>query len=307
MGPGAIDTATVARESVADRRCFVIMPISTPSRLTATYQADSDHFAHVYDLLFVPAIVAAGFVPVPPAARGSDLIHAGIVKNLQEAEIVMCDVSTLNANVFFELGIRTALNKPVVFVRDSLTADIPFDAAIMHFHIYDAGLRAWELPGEVKKLTRHISEVDERAGGQNQLWKYFGLTEVAEPPPETPVVHPSDSPVERKLDELVQLVQQLRMERSRAGDPRRSPGVLLEEGFDGNRDDSPERRRNLAEFLKIVDETAKRHRTQIVLSRFDDHLIVDFGKDIYTTLDTDKIRMASLLLDGMTVEFTAQV
>ena len=42
---------------------------------------------------------------------GADLIHAQIVKNLQFADVVLCDVSTHNPNVFFELGIRTALNR----------------------------------------------------------------------------------------------------------------------------------------------------------------------------------------------------
>jgi hypothetical protein len=301
------DTDVEIVESVEDRRCFVIMPITTPERLAAAYSDDSDHFTHVYELLFVPAIRKAGFLPVPPAARGSDLIQAGIVKNLQEAEVVLCDVSALNANVFFELGIRTALNKPIVFVRDSVTADVPFDAAIMNFHTYDAHLRAWQLVQEIESLARHIAEVDQRSDGQSQLWKYFGLTEVAKPPPKTSASDLISTPVEQKLDDVLREVRELRVARSRSADPRRSPGVILEDGFDFYEEEDEARARALAEFAKYVDEVARRRRTQIVLSRFDDHLIVDFGKDVYLTQDTDRIRMASELLEGMTVEFTAQI
>jgi hypothetical protein len=304
----ALGTDTEVSESVEDRRCFVIMPITTPNRLATTYAEDADHFTHVYQLLFVPAIREAGFVPVPPAARGSDLIQAGIVKNLQEADIVLCDVSSLNANVFFELGIRTALNKPIIFVRDSVTLDVPFDAAIMNFHSYDAQLRAWQLPQEIDKLVKHIVEVAQRSDGHNQLWKYFGLTEVAKPPPKVDASELIASPVERKIDDVLREVRDLRSARSRSNDPRRNAGVVLEDGFDLDGDEGEDDlSRTLAEFVKLVDEVAKRRRTQIILSRFGNHLIVDFGKDVYLTQDTDRIRMASLLLEGISVEFLAQV
>lgn len=293
-------------ESVKDRRCFVIMPITTPPRLASTYTDDSDHFAHVFQLLFVPAIKVAGFLPIEPAARGSDLIQARIVKNLQEAEVVLCDVSALNANVFFELGIRTALNKPIVFVRDSITVDVPFDTSIMNFHTYDAQLRAWQLPQEIDRLATHIAEADQQSDGQNQLWKYFGLTEVAKPPPETDVTDLTPSPVHRTLEEIKYEIKKLQTVRTKSSNPRDNPGVVLEEGFDSGEDDA-DRSLVLAEFAKLIDGVAKRGRTQIVVSRFGDHLIVDFGKDIYLTQDMDRVRMASEMLEGMTIEFLTQI
>ena len=51
---------------------------------------------------------------MPPTASGSDLIHAKIIKNLETADLVLCDMSALNPNVFFEFGMRTALNKPAL-------------------------------------------------------------------------------------------------------------------------------------------------------------------------------------------------
>ena len=102
--------------------CFIAMPIGTPD--SSQYQGDRDHFKHVLEHLFVPAIEMAGMNPVRPVVKGSDLIHAEIIKQLETAELVLCDISTLNANVFFELGIRTALNRPVCIIRDELTSII---------------------------------------------------------------------------------------------------------------------------------------------------------------------------------------
>lgn len=84
------------------------MPITTPPELLAIYANDRDHFPHVLKHLFAPAIEKAQYEVIPPAAKGSDLIHAEIIKHLETADLVLCDMSTLNPNVFFELGIRTA-------------------------------------------------------------------------------------------------------------------------------------------------------------------------------------------------------
>lgn len=76
------------------------MPISTPESLTSTCANDNDHFSHVVDDLFRPAIEKAGLVAIPPIAESADLIYAEIIKNLEQADLVLCDMSTLNPNVF---------------------------------------------------------------------------------------------------------------------------------------------------------------------------------------------------------------
>ena len=52
-------------------------------------------------------------------------------------------MSILNPNVFFEFGIRTALNKPVSLVVDDKNPDIPFDPSIIHHHKYNSALQNW--------------------------------------------------------------------------------------------------------------------------------------------------------------------
>jgi hypothetical protein len=173
--------------------CFIIMPITTPEERIAQYGADPDHFLHVQDHLFIPAIQAAELDPVTPAAQGSDLIHAEIIYNLETADLVLCDITLLNANVFFELGIRTALNKPVCLVKDSLTARIPFDAALLNCHTYSNQLRPWSLARETTNLTKHIRDSRLRSDGTNTMWRRFGLTQVGQPSIE-------DNPLEAKID-----------------------------------------------------------------------------------------------------------
>lgn len=152
------------------------MPITTPPGCVETYGGDVEHFSHVLELLFEPAINAAGLEPVRPTAQGADLIHAEIVRNLETADLVLCDISSLNPNVFFELGIRTALDRPVCLARDSGT-EIPFDTGVLNYHEYDHQLSPWKLEHEVERLTEHLTVTMKRSSGQNGLWQHFGLTQ----------------------------------------------------------------------------------------------------------------------------------
>ena len=183
--------------------CFVIMPITTPDSRLQAYAGDSRHFGHVLDHLFIPAIKAAEFVPIPPAAKGAELIHGGIIKNLESADLVLCDMSILNPNVFFELGIRTALNKPVCLVRDDLTEVVPFDTNIINNHKYKGELAPWTLEGEIQALTSHIKASIETAPDSNALWSYFSMSLHAEPSEEK-------TGVEGKVDFLNMQIEGLR-------------------------------------------------------------------------------------------------
>src|SRR5262245_31430574 len=116
------------------KTCFIIMPINTPEDLVEFYNGDSDHFLHVLNCLFVPAVEACGLKAILPLVAGSEIIHGEIIKSLSSADLALCDISQLNANVFFEFGIRTALNKPVALVTDNTTANIPFDTGIINYH-----------------------------------------------------------------------------------------------------------------------------------------------------------------------------
>jgi hypothetical protein len=153
------------------KKCFIIMPITLPDpEVEHKYLNDIFHFTRVLEHLFVPAINNAGFRPVSPVTEGSKLIHADIINNLKTSDIVLCDMSALNPNVFFELGIRTALNKPVCMVVDHLTDNVPFDTSLLNYYKYNAYLQPWFLPNDIIGLTEHI-----RKSGLdcNSFWECF--------------------------------------------------------------------------------------------------------------------------------------
>jgi len=110
--------------------CFVVMPFREPH-------------GRRYPEIYVPAIADAGLRP----KRADDLfrpspIIGDIWKYTREAAVILADLSEINANVFYVLGLAHARSKPVVMVSDSLVT-IPFDLQGLRILIFDKEDSAW--------------------------------------------------------------------------------------------------------------------------------------------------------------------
>lgn len=184
-------------------KCFIIMPISTPDNWLQKYSNDKDHFQHVLNHLLIPSIIKAGLDPISPITKGSEIIQGDIISNIESADLVLCDMSILNPNVFFEFGIRTALNKPVCTIIDDVIENIPFDTAIINSHTYLSALNPWTLDKEILDLSIHIKESLNRSKGSNSLWKYFSIKSTAQPINTEPNV-------ENRIDLLTRQIEALR-------------------------------------------------------------------------------------------------
>ena len=162
------------------RRIFVVMPfgkkevpkkpridsIGEPTAKDEPLQVDFDD---VYKMLFRPALEAAGLQPF----RADDEESAGdILKDmfaeLVTADFVLADISILNANVFYELGIRHTVGPRGVICLHAGWANRPFDVAPQRTFKYDGQLfrvglardAAWEtkIAAEVSRLGNTLQK-----------------------------------------------------------------------------------------------------------------------------------------------------
>jgi hypothetical protein len=186
--------------------CFIIMPITTPKEMVDIYRGDKDHFIHVLERLFIPAIEKAGFHPIPPISKGSELILTNIITHLTKADLVLCDMSILNPNVFFEFGIRTALHKPVALVIDDITEKIPFDTTPINHQPYRSSLFSYEIEKDIDGLHKHIEETVKKSEGKNPLWKHFAVTQ-------TGSFHPESASIEDKFNLILSEIIELKKEK----------------------------------------------------------------------------------------------
>ncbi|MCH5297890.1 MAG: hypothetical protein J1E85_09495 [Ruminococcus sp.] len=119
------DDKTKSDDNKFKKTCFVMMPISKQPG----YDDDNDHFTKVYEQIFSPAIIKAGFIPHRvDENKISDSIINKIFDAIQKCPMALCDLSARNPNVLYELGLRQAYDLPVVLVKDEKT-DTIFDVS----------------------------------------------------------------------------------------------------------------------------------------------------------------------------------
>ena len=210
--------------------CFIISPVSTSEDIRKAYRGDANHFIQVLKKLVVPAVEKAGFNPIEPIMEGSDVIHAQIIRHLEQAPLVLCDISSLNPNVMLELGIRTALNKPVCIIKDDVTPAerVPFDLSIINNHTYHSD-PTWTLVSEIDKLASHLKQSS--ADTDNALWKYFALRLTAHPPEQKPG---TDNRLEVLISEVAALRKDVKaIKQPTPPSPATRPTAFVPTGYSG--------------------------------------------------------------------------
>ena len=116
--------------------CFVICPISDEGSET---RIRSDKLMRY---LIEPVCEVLKFTPIRiDTVAHNNSITEEIFKYLNEAELVISDITGHNRNCLYESGYRTALGKPIIFIRNKEVA-IPFDIANIRIYDYDLDVEA---------------------------------------------------------------------------------------------------------------------------------------------------------------------
>jgi hypothetical protein len=110
--------------------CFVMMPFQTP-------------LGGYFDTVYEPAIKKAGLkaLRADNEVFGTGKIIDQIWSGINSARVLLAELTSRNANVFYELGLAHALGKPVVLV--SRTQDVPFDVSHVRVIYYDLNDPFW--------------------------------------------------------------------------------------------------------------------------------------------------------------------
>jgi bifunctional UDP-N-acetylglucosamine pyrophosphorylase/glucosamine-1-phosphate N-acetyltransferase len=110
-----------------ETRCFIMMQFTEP-------------YSSLLGNVIRPALDAAGFFADVASERSAPgAIIDDVWEAINRASLVIAEISQPNRNVWYELGLAHALNKPVVMLMacDSGLADLPFDTRHLRTLIYD--------------------------------------------------------------------------------------------------------------------------------------------------------------------------
>lgn len=120
-----------SKKAAENRQCFFITPIgddSSPERRRADW---------IFNLVIEPACKAHDLLPErADKMSASAMIGTNIFRAIKEAPVCVADLTGLNPNVLYEMGVRHTLSRPIVHIAQTGTR-LPFDTAAHLTHFYD--------------------------------------------------------------------------------------------------------------------------------------------------------------------------
>jgi 23S rRNA U2552 (ribose-2'-O)-methylase RlmE/FtsJ len=165
----------VTEDAVKDINCFIIMPISNQQGY------EPGHFSLVYEDIIKPAVIAAGMKPIrADETRNTNLIQLDILRKVIESDIAICDMSAKNPNVFYELGVRQAFDKPTVLMIDDDTT-APFDVSSLRYVDYKKGMGFRDVKKAVEDLTQTLRETYEKKDDKSEINSLIRLMDLTTP------------------------------------------------------------------------------------------------------------------------------
>ena len=127
---------------------FVIMPFDT-------------EFNSVYQDIIKATLEAENHsVKRADDASTHQNILKGVIQDISDADLVIADLTTQNANVFYELGIAHSLRTPTIQIAQSMD-DVPFDLRSYRVITYsEHHVAAKKLSGDILELVRRKESDD---------------------------------------------------------------------------------------------------------------------------------------------------
>lgn len=148
------ETKEEIKEEKPLKTCFVIMPISDVDGY------EKGHFDRVYKYLIKPACEAAGYkVDRADDTSKANMIIVDILQKAVKYDMAICDISSRNANVFYELGFRQAFNMKTVLIKDKKTV-MPFDISSIRTLSYSETLRIDEVEKGRTDIQKALEETE---------------------------------------------------------------------------------------------------------------------------------------------------
>ncbi|TPR19134.1 tetratricopeptide repeat-containing protein [Apilactobacillus timberlakei] len=151
-------------------RCFIVMGYGTRTDFFSKKSIKPKiNLDSIYNLLIKPSLdnIDKNFQYV----RGDDISYSGIIDDsmydlLMTADLVIADITTLNANAMYELGIRHALRPHSTIIMGEVgDGNPPFD--ISHIHKFNYSIDSLNdsnhLKQLIKKLENYVRNTLEKA------------------------------------------------------------------------------------------------------------------------------------------------
>ena len=137
--------------------CFVIMPFGRKPDSSGRIV----DFDRIHADVIAPAVEAAGLAAIrADEEKGAGFIHKLMYERILLSEFAIADLTILNANVYYELGIRHATRPETTVLTMALGAPLPFDVGPLRALPYALGDDGAPIDAAAaaKALTERLTE-----------------------------------------------------------------------------------------------------------------------------------------------------
>jgi len=136
--------------------CFVLMPFGRKKDPGGGPDIDFDA---IYELAIRPGIEDAGMEPIrADEERTGGIIHKAMFERLLLCDFAVADLTTANANVFYELGVRHAARPATTLTIYAAQHAIPFDTNFLRSCPYDLGDKNGFGPTQARRLRFELGQ-----------------------------------------------------------------------------------------------------------------------------------------------------
>ena len=174
---------------VKKKLCFVIMPFSSTKRCT------TEQWTEIFENVHKPSITGSrlGYKCERSKIRTGAFIK-DILIQLNQADVVLADLTDMNPNVFYELGVRHALRNRTILVSQTMD-DVPSDLKQYGIVTYNTTPKSvTEYKKKISNILKDIRDNPDRA--DNPVSDYLHLKTIVTDPFEA-------KSIEKKLIALV--------------------------------------------------------------------------------------------------------
>jgi hypothetical protein len=164
----------MAQDMAQQKKCFVIMGFGKKPDYQSGRVLDLDKS---YEYIIKPAAEDANL----DCKRADEIVHSGIIdvpmyEQLLSADVVIADISTSNANAFYELGVRHALRPytTITIAEDKMM--FPFDVshlAIRKYQHLGEGIDYGEAIRMKTELTKALCSILESPQKDSPVYTFF--------------------------------------------------------------------------------------------------------------------------------------
>ena len=142
--------------------CFVLMPFGVKTDGVGR----TIDFDRVYRDILQPAVKLVGFECVRADEEGvGGIIHKPMFERLVLSEYAIADLTTANANVYYELGVRHAVRPYSTVLTFAAGVRLPFDVGPLRglpYHLDDRGAPS-DADSDREALAHHLEEARSHA------------------------------------------------------------------------------------------------------------------------------------------------